>query len=63
MDETREQVLRGRQMREQERPVTRDDIQEATIFRAHLARLFYSALLELGFSHIDAVTITAGQHF
>lgn len=63
MDETREQVLRDRAAREQGRPVTRDDIQEATLFRAQLVRLFYGALIELGFDHADAVAITAGQNF
>ena len=63
MDETREQIIRDRAMREHGRPVTREDVHEATLFRAQLARIFYGALMELGFNHADAVTITAGQHF
>lgn len=50
-------------MREHGRPVTQEDMHEATLFRAQLARIFYGTLVELGFNHADAVTITAGQHF
>lgn len=63
MDETREFLIQQKAIREQGRPMTRDDIHEATLFRAQLVHIFYSALIELGFSHADAVTITAGQHF
>ena len=63
MDGTREQLLRDRARREQGQPISQEDIYAATLFRAQLARVFYAALMELGFRHEDAVTITAGQHF
>ncbi len=63
MDETRQHLLQERQRREQGQPVTQEDMFAATLFRAQLAKVFYTALIELGFTHTEAVTITAGQRF
>jgi hypothetical protein len=63
MDETREHLIRARQSREQNQPVTQEEMYAATLFRAQLVKVFYTALLELGFTRTEAVAITAGQRF